>query len=164
MSADPRTDQAVLEVFAATYLEDETISYDLGTLIAAADALVADLVAFDVGSLRDDASWRDADDLPPAPRTRELMAEGMSRLTADHLCVLELALEVARREVPGSVEMVAQHAAIALMWPEVRQLAARRYAGPDQRTAWSRLGACVPPHAREPFDALANVEPRQPTA
>jgi hypothetical protein len=297
-SADPRTDRAVLEVFAATYLDDETYSYDLGTMIAATDALVADLVAFDLGvlqdyldvqagpalldradcvqewgsrlpsvfrlaeargdrlvvhdqvsaqqrevvhtgealgtsigewvlgrivpaggdetvfasrpvtigqyagqllrqsmgedgdwrarlgclheairvgelaarpgwqadstalthggSLRDDAAWRGAGDEPPAALVRALMAEGMSRQTADHLCVLELALETARRDLPGAVEMVAQHAAIALMWPEVRQQAARRYAGPNQRTAWRRLGACLPPHARQPFDALAD--------
>jgi hypothetical protein len=303
MSADPRTDRAVLEVFATTYLDEETFSYDLGTLIAAADALVSDLVAFDLGvlqdyldvqagpalldradgvqgwgasppsvfrlgeargarlvvhdqvsgqqrevvhtgealgtsigewvlgrvvsvggdetvfasrpvtvgpyagrllrrtmgkdgdwqarlgclqaaislgelavrpgwqadstalthggSLRDDASWRGACDLPPAPRVRELMAEGMSRQTADHLCVLELALETARCDVPGAVEMVAQHAAIALMWPEVRQEAARRYARPDHRTAWRRLGACLPPHARQPFDALAECVSRE---
>ena len=107
------------------------------------------------GSLRDDGAWQATAEMPPAPRTRELMAEGMSRQTADHLSVLELALEVARGDLPGSVEMVAQHAAIALMWPEVREQAARRYVAPDQRAAWLQLGGCLPPHARGPFEALA---------
>jgi hypothetical protein len=299
MNADPRTDRAVVEVFAATYLEDDTYSDDLGTSIAAFDALAADLVTFDLGvlqdyldvqagpvlldradcvrkwgtapssvfrlaatredrlvvhdevsgiqlqvlhtgealgtsinewvlgrvvpagsdgtvfasrpvtvgpragrllrhairsegdwqarlgalhtaigageldsrpgwladssaltqggSLRDDALWREIDEMPPSPRARELMADGMSRRTAEHLCVLELALGMARGDVPGAVEMVAQHAAIALMWPEVRQQATRRYAGPDTCAPWRRLAACLPPHARGPFDALAGT-------
>jgi hypothetical protein len=107
------------------------------------------------GSLRDDDVWREATVIPPAPRTAELMAEGMSRQTADHLCVLELALEVARGDQPGSVEMVAQHATIALMWPEVRDQAARRYIGTEQRDAWLRLAGYLPAHARGPFRALA---------
>jgi hypothetical protein len=296
-NADPRTDRAVLEVFASTYLDDETFSRELGTSIAACDELASDLVIFDLGVLQDylevragprlleraagvrewgsaspsvfrlgalrgdrlvvrdevsgeqlevlhtgeamgtardewvlgrivsdgaggqvfasrpvtvgtsagrllrhtirtggdwqarlgalhtaisdgeletrpgwragasalthGGSLRDGDSsrriaaMPPAPRTQELMAEGMSQQTAEHLCVLELALEVARRDLPGSVEMAAQHAAIALMWPEVREQAARRYVAPDQRAAWLQLGGCLPPHARGHFEALA---------
>jgi len=106
-------------------------------------------------SLRDDAAWQHTTNEAPAPRTSELMAEGLSRQTADHLCVLELALDIAAQDIPGSVEMVAQHAAIALMWPEVRQQAARRYAGPEHQAAWWRLAACMPVHARGRFDELA---------
>jgi hypothetical protein len=301
LNADPRTDRAVLAVFAATYLDDPAYSYDLGTSIAACDALVGDLVVFDLGvlgdyldvragerlldraarvrdwvgsepsvfrlralrgdrlvladtvtgrelsilhtgeamgtsrdewvlgrvvpaagdelvfasrpltvgpqagpllrdavaagggwearlgalhqaisehrlsagpgwlagsthltcggSLRDDAAWEDpsTQELPPAPRVQELLDEGLSRQTADHLCVLELALEAARQDLSGAAEMVAQHAAIALLWPEVRQEAARRYVGPELSALWRRLGSCLPPHARQPFDALADA-------
>ena len=85
------------------------------------------------------------------------MDEGMSRQTADHLGVLEYALEIVRLDLPGTVEMVAQHAAIALAGPEVREQAARRYAAPEHRAAWLQLGSCVQPHARGPFEALAGL-------
>lgn len=107
-------------------------------------------------SLRDDLAWQHTADQAPAPRTSELMAEGLPRQTADHLCVLELALDIAAQDIPGSVEMVAQHAGIALMWPEVRQQAARRYAGSEHQAAWRRLAACMPTHARGHFDELAS--------
>lgn len=107
------------------------------------------------GSLRDGDAWQDLPSHPPAPRIQELMDEGMSQQTADHLGVLELALEIVRMDMPGTVEMVAQHAAIALMWPEVREQAARRYVAPEHRAAWLQLGSCLPPHARGPFEALA---------
>jgi hypothetical protein len=84
------------------------------------------------------------------------MAEGLSRQDAEHLCVLEMALDTAQREVSGAVEILAQHAAVALMWPEVRREAAARLAGSENRAAWRRLAGCLPSHERGPFDDLAN--------
>jgi hypothetical protein len=114
------------------------------------------------GSLRDNDTWHRVGPLPPAPRIQELMDEGMSQQTAEHLGVLEYALEIVRLDVPGTVEMVAQHAAIALKWPEVREQALRRYAAPEHRAAWLQLGSCLPPQARAPFDALAAACPIKP--
>ena len=114
------------------------------------------------GSLRDNDAWHRVGPMPPAPRIQELMDEGMSQQTAEHLGVLEYALEIVRLDLPGTVEMIAQHAAIALKWPEVREQAARRYVAPEHRAAWLQLGSCLPPHARGPFDALADACPVEP--
>jgi hypothetical protein len=111
-------------------------------------------------SLREEAHWKrwvdEMDARTPAPRQQELMAEGLPRQDAEHLCVLEMALDTAQREVSGAVEVMAQHAAIALMWPEVRRQAAARLAGTEHSAAWRRLAGCLPPHERGPFDDLAN--------
>ena len=112
------------------------------------------------GSLRDNDAWHRVGPMPPSPRIRELMDEGMSQQTAEHLGVLEYALEIVRLDLPGAVEMVAQHAAIALKWPEVREQAARRYVAAEHRDAWLQLGGCLPQHAREPFEALAAASSR----
>jgi hypothetical protein len=110
-------------------------------------------------SLRDEAYWKrrvaEMDSCAPAPRQQELMAEGLPRQDAEHLCVLEMALDTAQRDVSGAVEVMAQHAAIALMWPEVRRQAAVRLAGAENSAAWRRLAGCLPPHERGPFDDLA---------
>jgi hypothetical protein len=112
-------------------------------------------------SLREEAFWRrrfeDIDTETPAPRQRELMADGLSRQDAEHVCVLEMALDTVQRGVSGAVEVMAQHAAVALLWPEVRRVAAARLAGDENRAAWRRLAGCLPPHARGPFDDLANA-------
>ncbi|MGH8894513.1 MAG: hypothetical protein ACRDWY_14605 [Actinomycetes bacterium] len=138
-------------------LEDLFVAITAGALPPRPGWLAASTSLASGGSLHDDVAWRDLDDSTPAPRTQELMAEGLSRATADHLCVLELALEIASREIAGSVEMVAQHAGIALTWPEVRREAARRYADPAHCAAWARLAACLPAHARGPFESLAGA-------
>jgi hypothetical protein len=112
-------------------------------------------------SLREEALWKrrfeEMDTETPAPRQRELMAEGLSREDAEHVCVLEMALDTVQRDVSGGVEIMAQLAAVALMWPEVRREAAARLAGDENRAAWRRLAGCLPPHARGPFDDLANA-------
>jgi hypothetical protein len=112
-------------------------------------------------SLREEALWKrraaEVDTATPAPRQQELMAEGLPRQDAEHLCVLEMALDTAQREVSGVVEVMAQHAAIALMWPGVRREAAARLAGGENRAAWRRLAGCLPQHERGPFDDLANA-------
>lgn len=88
---------------------------------------------------------------------QELMAQGLLRQDAEHLCVLEMALDTAQREVAGVVEVMAHHAAIALMWPGVRREAAARLAGDENRAAWRRLAGCLPAHERGPFEDLANA-------
>ena len=82
-----------------------------------------------------------ADESPPAPRTRELMEAGMSRMDADHVVVVEMALLVAQT-TPAALPVAAAHAAIALAHESVRE-AVRAMRRPDDAAQWARLARCV---------------------
>jgi len=95
----------------------------------------------------------------PAGRVQELMAEGLTRMDAEHLVVCELALMVAR-DHPTGTPIVAYHAGIALAWPRVFDEARRRLTGPEHEASWRTLADCVHGIERERYRKLADASAR----
>ena len=68
------------------------------------------------------------------------MAEGWSRQDAEHLCVLEMAMDVAAwLDDEGGLAVLAHHAGIALQWDEVFDGAEELFTSSDQRLLWAKL-------------------------
>lgn len=76
----------------------------------------------------------------PAPYIRELMELGWCRNDAEHLTVLELALDMATELGADAVQSLAQSAAVALAWQPVRCGALSLLTdGADRARAWRAL-------------------------
>jgi hypothetical protein len=135
-------------------IRDGDLSSQPGWLAAAADLSSGSSIREEAFWLRESAAM---DARAPAPRQQELMADGLSRQDAECFCVLEMALDTVLQDLPEVVEIMAQHAAIALARPQVRRAARARLTRPENTDAWQRLANCLPAHARGPFDDLANV-------
>lgn len=81
-------------------------------------------------------------------RVQELMAEGWSRQDADHLCVIELALDVVPTLSPPGRRVLAGHVTTALSWAPVRLATPTLYGSEAHAEAWRALSAVADP----PFD------------
>ncbi len=82
----------------------------------------------------------------PAPRVRELMDEGLSRIEAEQLVCVEVVI-LAHETVGESGPVGAFHAGVALAHPRVLAEALSRYTEPEHETLWRALAAAS--HGRE---------------
>lgn len=102
-----------------------------------------------------------------APGIRDIMNRGWSRQDAEHLAVLQIALDVACSLSPSGVRVLASHAAIALAWEPVRCGAHLLLTdGEEQARAWRVLaGQCDDSDARTAMLHLAaEADGRQPVS
>lgn len=93
----------------------------------------------------------------PAPRIKEMMQRGWCRRDAEHLGVVELALDVGPRLETSALRVLAGHVATALMWEPVYVGAQANYVDEQQAPTWHRLAECVDGAAKRRMLALAAI-------
>jgi cyclase len=86
-----------------------------------------------------------------------MMQRGWCRRDAEHLGVIELALDVAPGLETGALRVLADHVATALMWEPVYVGAQANYVDEQQALTWRRLAECVDGEAKQRMLALAAI-------
>jgi hypothetical protein len=83
------------------------------------------------------------------------MQRGWCRRDAEHLGVVELALDVAPRLEANALRVLADHVATALMWEPVCLGAQANYIDESQALTWRRLAECVDGPSKQRMLTLA---------